>query len=48
MTLTPEDGPYDYARERYEAEAEAPTYRYVWVNGRLIDEDDLPDRSEWA
>lgn len=45
--MSPEDGPYNFAREWAEAEANAPTYRYVRVNGRLIDEDDLPDRSDW-
>lgn len=39
------DGPYDYARERYDAMAE-DKHGYRKINGYYYDEDDVPDLSD--
>lgn len=38
------EGPYDYARERFEAMDEP--YRTVRIGGQVYDADDVPDEAD--
>lgn len=42
-----EDGPYDFARERYEALAD-DRGDWIWINGHAYDSSEVPSRSDLA